>query len=112
VSVSSRRKGARWEQRVAAALTEDGVAVTRAAPGSHADHGDLLAGGWVVECKDAVRLDLAGWVAQAAAAAEQAGCPGRWVVVAHRKGRVSPRDAYLLIPWSALVAMLGGATDG
>jgi hypothetical protein len=66
----------------------------------------------VIECKDVARLDLAGWVTQAAVeAGNDDAAVG--VVVHHRrgKGRAQMGDQYVTLTLSGLAVLLGGNRD-
>lgn len=63
---ASRSKGIRFERAVADYL---GTVTTRSVrPGVHEDGGDVVLGGWLVECKDHGRLELGPWSDKANAA--------------------------------------------
>jgi hypothetical protein len=58
-----------------------------------------------VECKDQVRLDLPSWLAQAHQNAPAGSVP---VVVAHRKGKGTVEDAYVILSGSGFALLLEG----
>lgn len=56
-----------------------------------------------IECKNEVRLDLAGWVNQAERQAEPGQLP---IVIAHRARRAGAEDAYVVMPGWVLAELL------
>lgn len=107
---SAKAAGTRAETAVALFLREQGFphAERRARTGSK-DQGDIsgLLGG-VVEVKDCARLDLAGWIAEAAAEQENAGA--WWSAVWHkRRGKASPAGWYVTLRGDVFVALLAEA---
>jgi len=108
---ASRRKGSTWERAVVAFLREHGHSCAERAYGAGRpdDVGDVDGlPGWVIECKDHQRLDLATWCDEAAS--EAANVPGgaSWAVVAKRRGK-GPGDAYVLTDLATFAEVLGDA---
>lgn len=107
---AQRRKGTSWESAIVAYLAENGwpYAERRALAGAR-DRGDIAGvPGVVIEAKNAARLDLAGWLAEAAA--ERANDGARYGVVwAKRRGKASAGDGYVVMDGATFVALLAAA---
>lgn len=111
----SKAKGTAWETAVVNALTKDGHrGVERRALQGALDKGDIAGiHGVVIECKNAQRIDLAGWLDEAEAERINAGA---WLgaVWFKRKGKTDPMDGYVLMSgrvFSAVIGFTGGQWD-
>lgn len=103
------RKGSVWRRQVEVWLQRAGAVTTSRGIGFPGDDIDARLNGVVlsIEAKNTVSVSLSAWVAQAR---ENAG-PGRHpVVVAHRKGRTSVDDAYVVMTGADFIALLADAT--
>lgn len=102
-----RRKGAAFECQVVNYLR--GAGFPRAAKtlaGASEDRGDIQGvGNSALECKNANRLDLAGWMAEARREAENAGLP-RFAVIAKRRGVADVAESYAVVPLWLLAELL------
>lgn len=100
-------KGTRWETAIVTYLRGEGVAqVERRARTGAKDRGDLAGlPGVVVEAKDAHRVELAAWMSEAK---REAGHDGAdiGVVWAHRRGKASPADGYVVMDGATFVRLL------
>lgn len=109
---ASKQKGTAWEtacvNALRAALPVD--VVYRQTLSGTQDKGDIrVVTPWVeliVECKNAVRLELAGWVDEAEKEAEHADVD-LGVVWHHRKGVGSPVGGYVTMSGAAFLSLLG-----
>lgn len=103
----SRSKGTAWESKVVAYLQSQGWphAERRALNGAR-DRGDLTGlPGVVVECKDANRVELAAWIDEATTETANANAE-LGVVWAHRKGKASAGDGYVILTGEAFARLL------
>ena len=91
-------KGTAWETVVTKYLREGGfTAVERRALNGSTDKGDIAGiPGVVIEAKDQIRLDFAGFIAEVEAEKVNAAC---WLGVAwvKRRGKTSAADAYVVM---------------
>ena len=104
---SSRRKGNRAEQQVAALLRTHGwqARTSRSVQGVQGGPDLITNCPAAIEVKDHARMDLAGWVDQAVAQAD-----GKTPVVIHkRRGKGNPADWYATLRLSDLLQLLGYA---
>jgi hypothetical protein len=108
---ASRRKGASHEREIVRWLQARGrAALHRTLFAGPFDRGDIA--GWpgvVVEAKNCVRIDLAGWVDQLEATIARCGAE-TGVVVAKRKGTTDPAEFYAVMTlarWEALMKEAG-----
>ena len=109
---AARVRGIRWERAVASFLHTRTTRSTR--PGVHDDPGDIILGGWVVECKDRARWEIPRWWAETAAKA--AACGARPMLILKRRQRptgdgivvVAARDAAALITGSTKPVHVAG----
>jgi hypothetical protein len=86
-------KGTRWESDVGRYL---GVERIGAIYGNK-DQGDLNDPDWVIECKNELRIDLAGYMDQLIAEWDNAGCK-RWAVAIVKRRHKPVKDAYAVMP--------------
>jgi hypothetical protein len=108
---TSRRKGAAWQTAVRAALAPHATGEVRAR--SAGEDGDDLACTLAgvplsIECKNARAHDFAGWLDQAMNNAPEYAVP---VVIAHRRGKAHPLDAYAVLTLADLLTALALAYD-
>jgi len=107
---AQRDKGTRWESAVVALLQAAGWphAERRALAGTR-DRGDIAGvPGLVVEAKNAARLDLAGWLAEAQQ--ERANDGAEYGVVwVKRKGKAAAKDGYVVMDGETFVRLLAAA---
>lgn len=105
-----KRTGTSWEGAIVEYLRTAGVlhAERRTLSGSN-DRGDIAGiPGVVIEAKNAARLDLAGWLAEAAK--ERANDHAHTAVVwAKRRGKTSPGAGYVVMDGATFVALLRAA---
>jgi hypothetical protein len=106
----SKQRGTAWESRVVSFLQEHGWphAERRALHGSQ-DKGDILGiPGWVIECKNASRLELAEWVKELQAEIRNARTAhgALWL---KRRGKTSAADAYVVLDGQTFVELLKAA---
>ena len=109
----SRAKGTAWESAIVDFLRGHGWphAERRALNGAR-DRGDIAGlPGLVIEAKDANRIELAEWVKEVCAEARNAEpdpavMPPIGIVWAHRKGKASPGDGYVIMDGRTLVRLL------
>jgi hypothetical protein len=102
-----RRKGSAFERDVVAYLRDGGFPqAARTLAGASDDRGDISGvANTVLECKCAVRIDLAGWLAEARLEAENAGLP-RFAVIAKRRGIADVAESYAVLPLWLLAELL------
>jgi len=104
MSVTERRKGATWEQKLSTLLRQHGWHAERAGGGHRQDHGDLLGiPGWYFDAKSCRTHDLSGWVNTAQ---QQAPDPGRWAVLIKRRGHPEPEDGYAVLTIGNLLLLM------
>lgn len=97
----AKQKGTAWETRVRGYLTPVFPDIDRRAQQGADDKGDFInTGPWCIEAKNHKRLDLAGWLDQAAKEAENAGA-SLPVVVFPRKSHVADK-CYALMSMATL----------
>lgn len=100
MGATSRRKGRRWENVVVNWFRDHGFPSVERNEYLNAQSGDILGiPGWSLEAKDHQRLELAGWVDQAARQAVEADCP-YYAVIVKRKGVTDAGKAYVVMPLS------------
>lgn len=93
----ARDKGTAWESRVVAELVGLHPRAERRATGGTRDRGDIAGvTGWVVECKNAQRVELGAWMDEAATEAANAGV-SRYAVVMPRR-RKPTAEGYAVVP--------------
>jgi hypothetical protein len=107
MSNRSKQKGTTFESAVVAYLQASGWpgAERRALHGSQ-DKGDILGvPGWVLECKNASRIELGEWVKELQAEIRNAGAAhgALWL---KRRGKSSPADSYVVIDGQTFIALL------
>lgn len=103
--MSTITKGTRWRHAVQVFLEAAGYATT-ARPWMEAGDDITATRGMLalsVECKDHRALNLAGWVDQAERQAPRDAIP---VVIAHRLGKASAEDAYVIMSGRAFADLL------
>ncbi len=105
---ASKQKGTRWESRIVDFLSEHGFTWADRVPLSgKSDRGDVTIGPGspVIEAKDKARHAFAEWLDEANAEAVNTGAPFG-VVWAHRRGKGSPGDGYVLMDGHSFVRLL------
>ena len=108
-----KQKGTKWESAVVAYLRDHGFphAERRALTGGK-DYGDINASpGLVIECKDQARHSFAEWLDEARLEGVNAGAQVA-AVWAHRRGKSSPADAYVVMDGHTFVWLLRDAGYG
>jgi hypothetical protein len=106
-------KGTRWESRIVDYLRERGWphAERRTLNGSK-DQGDISGIiGVVIEAKDQARHSLAEWLDEANVERDNASAD-LGVVWAHRRGKSSPRDGYVVMDGDTFTWLLKSAGYG
>jgi hypothetical protein len=106
----NKTKGSAWERAIVEHLRAAGWPhAERRLAGAALDRGDIAGViGVVIEAKNTARLDLAGWIA--AAAAERANDRATYGVVWHkRRGRASAAEGYVTMTGSTFSALLAAA---
>ena len=109
----SKQKGTRWESSIVDTLQANGFPhAERRALNGNTDKGDITGiPGVVIEAKDCQRVQLAEWVDQATLEGANAAADVA-AVWAHRKGRGSPLDGYVVMTGSQFVGLLHDAGHG
>lgn len=111
---TSKKRGTAFEVAVVDWLISRGFrwAERRALAGTR-DRGDIAGiPGVVLELKSCKEIRLAEWVDEARAEAANAGVDV-WAVVAKRKGRGDPGEAYVITNLATFAALIGdGANEG
>lgn len=102
----SLKKGTKAETAVVDYLRgEHWPLAERRAKNGNRDRGDIAGLGVVIEVKDCVRLDLAGWLAELKV--EMANDNARWGAVIHKKrGTTNVADWYVTLPGHVFADML------
>lgn len=108
---ANKRKGTAFESAVVAYLQEAGFhQVERRALAGANDRGDIAGvPNWTLELKTCQSIDLAGFVDEAAREAANAGTD-RYAAVVKRRRR-STACAYVVMPLSVFVQVIGGAAE-
>jgi hypothetical protein len=109
----SKGKGTAWETAICRFLAEEGFPhVERRALNGTADRGDIAGiPGLVLEAKNCKRMDLAGWVDEAAI--EQANDGAEFSAVwHHRVGRAKAEAGYVTMTGATFVRLLRAAGFG
>lgn len=109
----SKSKGTAFESAIVRYLLEEGFAqVERRALSGTADRGDIAGiPGWVLEAKNCKRVELAGWLDEAAL--EQANDGAEFSAVwHHRVGRAHPSAGYVTMTGAMFVRLLRAAGYG
>lgn len=103
----SKAKGTRWETAIVDYLRGIGwVHAERRALHGSADRGDIAGlAGVVIEAKNQERHSLAEWVDEAVAEGDNARADVA-VVWAHRRGKASPADGYVVMTGTQFVSLL------
>jgi hypothetical protein len=103
----SKAKGTAWESAVVQYLRESGwIHAERRALAGNADKGDVLGvPGWVHECKNASRLELAQWTKELQAEIRNARAAhgALWL---KRRGKASAADAYVVLDGQTFAELL------
>lgn len=104
------KKGPKFEADVVAWLCEHGFPYAeRRVMGGSRDRGDVGGiPGVVLELKNCARQELAGWVDEARAEAANAGV-SVWAVVAKRRGKGDPGEAFVITNLVTFAALLDPA---
>lgn len=111
---AGKRKGTAWESRLVNYLREHGFTYADRVPLSgKADRGDVTIGPGspVHEAKNQARHSWAEWLDEANTEATNAGAPFG-VVWAHRRGKASPGDGYVVMDGATYVLLLREAGYG
>lgn len=106
-------KGTKWETAIVAYLQHHGFphAERRSLNGAN-DKGDINASpGLVIEAKDQARHSFAEWVDEAVTEGENADADTA-VVWAHRRGKASPGDGYVVMTGHQFVKLVRSAGHG
>jgi hypothetical protein len=109
----SKDKGTGWETAICRYLLDEGFPhIERRALSGTADRGDLSGlPGWVLEAKNCKRMDLAGWLDEAAI--EQANDGAEFSAVwHHRVGRAHPAAGYVTVAGATFVRLLRAMGHG
>jgi hypothetical protein len=110
VSNRSKQKGTAWEGAVFQLLqASGGPGAERRVLHGNADRGDVLGvPGWVHECKNACRIELAEWTKELQSEVRNAGAAhgALWL---KRCGMASAADAYVLLDGRTFIALLKAA---
>ena len=109
----AKAKGTRWESDIVAYLREHGFPhAERRALSGRADKGDINAApGLCIEAKSQSRYSLAEWVDEAAVEGRNAGADVT-CVWAHRRGKASPAEGYVIVTGAQFVELLRAAGYG
>jgi hypothetical protein len=104
--MNTHRKGSRWRRTVQSWLDDLGCVTSfrpwmQAGDDVRATLGDLALS---IEAKDHRSLDLAGWIKQAEANSPADHVP---VVIAKRRGKTSPADAYFILSGASFARLIG-----
>lgn len=109
---SARNAGTRFEGQVARYLSEalDDDRIERRAKSGQKDRGDIAGVRFrgrrvVIECKDVMKMDLAGWTQEAEVEAGNDDA-GFWAVAHKRRGVSDPAEQYVTMPLKVFAAML------
>lgn len=107
------KKGPKHEADVVAWLHDHGHPYAeRRVQGGSKDRGDIGGiPGVVLELKNCNRIELATWVDEARAEAANAGVDV-WAVVAKRKGKADPGEAYVITNLTVFAALLDETQPG
>lgn len=102
------KRGPKFEADVVAWLQTHGYPYAeRRVMGGNRDRGDIAGvPGVVLELKNCNRIELAAWIDEAQSEAKNAGVDV-WAVVAKRKGKGDPGDAYVITNLATFAALLG-----
>ncbi len=103
---AAKRKGSRWEQRLADFLATAGHprAERRVSNGTK-DRGDISGvDGWVIEAKNCARIELAAWLDEAEREAKAAGV-ARFAVTFPRRNRPAS-EAFCVVPLWLLAELM------
>jgi hypothetical protein len=103
----SKAKGTSWESALVQYLQQCGwVRAERRALAGNADKGDVLGlSGWVIEAKNAARVELAEWAKELQAEIRNAGA-AHGAVWVKRRGKASAADGYVVLDGQTFVALL------
>ena len=110
---ASKQRGTRWESAIVAYLREHGWphAERRSLAGKH-DRGDVAGViGCVIEAKSQARHSWSEWLDEAEAEKSNDGADVG-VVWAHRRGKASPADGYVVMTGAQFVELLQAAGYG
>lgn len=110
---AAKAKGTRWESAIVAYLADHGFphAERRTLTGTN-DRGDINAApGLVIEAKNQARHSWAEWVDEATQEAINAGA-AIGLVWAHRRGKASPGDGYVVMDGATATRLLRMAGYG
>lgn len=114
---SAKAAGTRFETSIARGLADalDDDRIERRAKSGGKDRGDIAGvrihgQRLVIECKDAARLDLAGWVRKAQLEAGNDDALAG-IVVHKRRGKSDPLDQWVTLTVADLVALITGQSQ-
>lgn len=102
----AKQKGTAFETAVVNYLKERGLDARRKVLAGAKDEGDIDVAHWTLEAKNCQAISLAQWVDEAAVESKNCGRPV--AVVAKRRGKGSPADAYVIMPLSVFVEEMFG----
>jgi hypothetical protein len=111
---AAKSRGTRWESAIVGYLRERGFPYADRVPLSgHRDRGDVTIGPGspVHEAKNQARHSFAEWLDEATQEAGHAAAPFG-VVWAHRRGKSSPADGYVVMDGATYVGLLKAAGYG
>jgi len=91
----SKDKGTSWETLSKLWLLANGIAAGDMRQHGNLDRGDIAIPGITVECKNEKKYQLAQWIAELEAEVQN-NRHDFGFVLAHRKGKASPADAYVI----------------
>ena len=104
----SKAKGTHWESAIIHYLNEFGFDCERRAPSGALDRGDISGvRGFIIEAKNCKGITLSTWIDEAEAERINDDVP-YGVVWAHRTGRSSPGDGYVVMSGRIFVDILKG----
>ncbi len=103
---ANKRRGSTWESAVRDYLKSKGIFAERMPAGASIDRGDIATPGWTIECKNAQRIDLAGWLTETLLEQAHNGTPWQALVI-KRKGRASAGDGYVVMTVDQLTHIMG-----
>lgn len=104
---AQKRKGNNWEATIVNYLRDNGFPYAeRRIAGATKDRGDIAGiPNVVIEAKNQRALDLAGWITEAETERANDGAT-HGIVWAHRTGKSSPADGYVIMTGATLINLL------
>lgn len=97
----AKQKGTAWETAIVRYLQACNLPARRKVLTGSLDEGDIDTGRWSIEAKNCQAISLAAWVDEADAEAANSGRPV--AVVAKRRGKGDPGEAYVVMPLRVFV---------